>query len=255
VWGRRRRARRWLDGWEHVAATALADWELFDDDELARLGEGVERLVRRKHWEAARGFDLSQEVVITIAANAALLAIGLDRDCYRHVRAVVIHPRTFTNSGVRATGVRGVVARGPQRLLGHTRDGRGPVMLSWRAVQRDVGHPERGQNVVAHELAHKLDAAGGLFDGTPEITDRADRAEWVEVCNREYRRLRRRDEPDPVLRAYGNQNPSEFFAVASEVFLMRPVDLEEHHPELYRVLCGYYAQDPATRHRRATGPA
>ena len=251
VWGRRRRAREWLDGWEAVAAAGLPQWDVLDDDERARLGERIEHLVRRKHWEAARGFELTQEVVITIAASAALLAIGLDRDCYRHVKAVVVHPRTFVNRGVRATRVGGVVTRGPQRLLGHARDGRGPVMLSWQAVRRDVQRPERGQNVVVHELAHKLDSAGGLFDGTPEITDRADRAEWVQVCNREYRRLRRRSEPDPVLRAYGTQSPAEFFAVASEVLLMRPVDLEEHHPELYRVLAGYYGQDPAGHEHRA----
>ncbi|MCO8126817.1 M90 family metallopeptidase [Acidimicrobiia bacterium EGI L10123] len=251
VWGRRRRTRRWLDGWEEVAATGLPQWDLLDDDERARLASRVEHLVRRKHWEAARGFELTQEVVITIAASAGLLALGLDRDCYRHVRAVVVHPKTFTSHGVRATHVGGVVTRGPQRLLGHARDGRGPVMLSWRAVRRDVRHPERRQNVVVHEFAHKLDSADGLFDGTPEISDRADRADWVQVCNREYRRLRRRDEPDPVLRRYATKSPAEFFAVASEVFLMQPLALEEHHPELYRVLCGYYDQDPAGRVRRS----
>jgi MtfA peptidase len=233
-----------------MAPAALPQWHLLDGAERAQLADRIERLVRRTHWEAARGFALDQEIVVTIAANAALLAFGLDRDCYRHVRAVVVHPRTFTSRGVRSTHVRGVVTRGPQRLLGHARDGRGPVVLSWQAVRRDVRHPERGQNVVVHELAHKLDSADGLFDGTPEITDRADRAEWVQVCNREYRRLRRRAEPDPVLRAYATTSPSEFFAVASEAFLMQPTALEEHHPELYRVLCGHFGQDPAERARR-----
>lgn len=250
MWGRRGRARRWLDGWEQVAATALPQWSLLDDEERARLGTRVEHLVRRKHWEAARGFELTQEVVITVAASAGLLGLGLDRDCYRHVKAIVVHATTFTSRGVRATDVRGVVTRGPQRLLGHTRDGRGPVMLSWRAICTDIRRPERGQNVIVHEFAHKLDSAGGLFDGTPEITDRADRADWVHVCNREYRRLRRRDDPDPVLRRYATKSPAEFFAVASEVFLTAPVALQEHHPELYRVLRGYYGQCPAARVRR-----
>lgn len=251
MWGRRRRARRWLDGWEQIAAANLPQWPLLDDHERALLTDRVERFVGRTRWEAARGFELTQEVVVTIAASAGLLALGLDRDCYRHVRAVVVHQRTFVNRGVRATSVSGVVTSAPQRLLGHARDGQGPVGLSWPAIQRDVRHPGRGQNVVVHELAHKLDAADGLFDGTPEITDRADRAEWVQVCNREYRRLRRRQERDPVLRRYATTNPAEFFAVATEAFLMRPLDLEEHHAELYRVLAGYYGQDPAERARRA----
>lgn len=252
MWGRRERAQRWLDGWEDLVAPALPQWSLLDDDERARFAGRLDRFVGRTRWEAARGFELTQEIVVTVAASAALLALELDRDCYRHVRAIVLHPRTFTDHGVRTTSVRGVVSRGPQRLLGHARDGQGPVMLSWQAVRRDVRHPERGQNVVVHELAHKLDSAGGLFDGTPEITDRADRAHWVQVCNREYRRLRRRDDPDPVLRSYAKGSPAEFFAVVSEVFLMRPLELEEHHAELYQVLCGYYGQDPADRVRRAT---
>lgn len=252
MWGRRRRARRWLDGWEQVAAQRLPQWALLDDDERDRLGHLVGWLVRRKHWEAARGFELTQEVVITIAASAALLVLGLDRDAYRHVRAIVVHPRMFTQHGPRATEVRGVVTEGPLHLLGQARDRRGPVMLSWATVRRDVVHPERGQNVVVHELAHKLDAADGLFDGTPEISDRSERAEWVRVCTSSYRRLRRAPEPDPVLRSYGEQSPSEFFAVAAEAFLQRPVDLEAHHPALYRVLCGFFGQDPAERARRAT---
>jgi Mlc titration factor MtfA (ptsG expression regulator) len=251
-WGRRRRARQWLDGWEDVAAARLPQWALLDAGERHRMGELVEWLVRRKRWEAAHGFELDQDVVVSVAASGALLALGLDRDAYRHVQAIVVHPRTFTNHGERATSTPGVVADGPQRLLGHARDHRGPVMVSWAALQRDLRHPERGQQVVVHELAHKLDAADGLFDGTPEIGDRSERAEWVRICTRTYRRLRRNPgDPDPVLRAYAATNPAEFFAVAAEAFLQRPVELETHHPELYRVLCDFLGQDPAARVRRA----
>jgi MtfA peptidase len=246
---RRRRVRRWLDGWEAVA-DGLPQWSQLDDEERRRAGALVERFTRSWHWEAARGFELTQEVVITVAASAAVLGLGLDIDVWRHVRAVVVHPRTFTQTGARATTVPGVVADGPQRLLGHARDRRGPVLVSWAAARRDVHHPERGQHVIVHELTHKLDAADGLFDGTPELTDRSERAEWIRVCTTAYRRLRRQAEPDPVLRAYGTQNPSEFFAVATEAFIQRPLDLEAHHPDLYRVLAGFYGQDPAARARR-----
>jgi Mlc titration factor MtfA (ptsG expression regulator) len=243
------RARRWLHDWEAVAGS-LPQWAPLDGDERARAAHLVERFARRWRWEAARGFALTPEVVVTVAASAAVLGLGLDVDSWRHVRAVVVHPRAFTQTGPRSTSVAGVVADGPQRLLGHARDRQGPVMLSWAAARRDVRHPERGQHVIVHELAHKLDAADGLFDGTPEVAGRAARAEWVRICTREYRRLRRHPGHDPVLRPYAATNPSEFFAVASEVFIQRPVDLEAHHPELYEVLVGFYGQDPAARARR-----
>lgn len=248
-WLRRRRARRWLDRWEDVAE-GLPQWALLAAEERARAGALVEHFARHWRWEAARGFSLTPEVVVTVAASAAVLGLGLDLEAWRHVRAVVVHPRAFTQTGPRTTAVPGVVTDGPQRLLGHARDRQGPVVLSWAAARRDVHRPERGQHVVVHELAHKLDAADGLFDGTPELGDRSERAEWVAVCTREYRRLRRRPGADPVLRPYAATSPSEFFAVASEVFVQRPLDLEDHHPELYGVLRGFYGQDPAARARR-----
>lgn len=232
-------------------ASGLPQWAPLDDRERATAGGLVERFVRSWTWEAARGFELTQEVVVTVAASGAVLGLGLDVDAWRHVRAVVVHPRTFTHRGERSTTVSGVVADGPQRLLGHARDRQGPVMLSWSAVRRDVRHPRRGQHVVVHELAHKLDAADGLFDGTPGLLDGDERAEWIRTCTSAYRRLRRRDDPDPVLRRYAATSPSEFFAVASEVFIQRPLDLEDHHPDLYRVVAGFYGQDPAARARRA----
>jgi len=246
VIGRRRRQRAWLDGWEAVAAERLAQWTALDDDERAVVGGHVEWLVRTKHWEAARGFELTQEMVVTVAAHAGLLLLGLDRHAFREVRAVVVHPRTVTRRGVWSTSIRGVVTDGPRRVLGHAVGGRGPVVLSWAAVERDLRQRD-GQNVVLHELAHKLDAVDGLFDGTPELDSTAERSRWIQVCTDEYRRLRREGPGDGPLRAYAAESPSEFFAVATEVFFERPAALRDERPELYDVFRHYYGQDPAAR--------
>lgn len=246
MWQRRRQRREWLAGWP-AAAERLRWWPTLTVHEQAQLRSDVEWLVRTKHWEAARGFTLTSEMVLTIAAHAALLILGLDRRVYRDVRAVIVHPGTITQRGPRATTVPGVVADGPLRVLGHALSRRGPVVLSWDAVRRDLRFPGRGHNVVLHEMAHKVDAVDGIFDGTPEIVGRAERAEWARVCTAELRRLRRATEPDPVLRPYATENPSEFFAVATEAFFERPLALAEQKPDLYEVLRGYYHQDPARR--------
>jgi len=246
VIARRRQRAAWLDGWEAVAAERLRQWAWLDDAARARLGDHVEWMVRTKHWEAARGFTLTQDMVIAVAAHAGLLLLGLDRHHLREVRAVVVHPRTITRRGVWATSIRGVVTDGPRRVLGHAVGGRGPVVLSWAAVERDLRQRD-GRNVILHELAHKLDAADGLFDGTPELTDRTERAEWVRVCTAEYRRLRREGPGEGVLRAYAAESPSEFFAVATEAFFERPADLAADRPALYEVLAAYYGLDLAAR--------
>lgn len=251
VWPRRGgRRREWLDGWEDVASR-LHHWTDLDDAEQERLAALTEWLVATRHWEAARGFALTQEVVVTIAVNASLLVLDLDRRAYRDVRAVVVHPRTVVLRGPRTTAVPGVVTDAPQRVLGHAQDRRGPVVLSWEAVGRDLRRPWRGHNVVLHELAHKLDAVGGRLDGTPEIADRALREEWARVATSTYRRLRR-DPPasGAALRPYAGHSPSELFAVATEAFFEHALGLEDQEPALYGALRSYYGQDTAARARR-----
>ena len=43
-----------------------------------------------------------------------------------------------------------------------------------------------------------------------------------------------------LLSAYGATNPAEFFAVATETYFDRPVEMRQHHPDLYSQLEGYY---------------
>lgn len=249
MWRKRRQRRAWLVDWEVLAAERLPQWADLEDEERDRLGGLVEWMVLTKQWEASQGFELTQEIVVTIAAHAGLLLLGLDERPYREVAAIVVQPRTITMRGARSTPVPGVFVDGPLRVLGHAGDRFGPVVLSWAAIRRDLGRPHDGQNVVIHEFAHKIDAADGVFDGTPELP-RPERERWVRVCTEEYERLRTSEAPDPVLRAYGAQTPSEFFSVATEAFIERPLELEEHKPALYEALCTSYRQDPAARARR-----
>jgi Mlc titration factor MtfA (ptsG expression regulator) len=67
------------------------------------------------------------------------------------------------------------------------------------------------------------------------------------VLGREYERLRAETQQGQteVLDGYGATNPAEFFAVATESFFERPVQMREKHPELYEELKRYYRQDPA----------
>jgi Mlc titration factor MtfA (ptsG expression regulator) len=48
-----------------------------------------------------------------------------------------------------------------------------------------------------------------------------------------------------VLDEYGATDPAEFFAVATECFFEKPVQLQSKHPELYEELKLYFQQDPA----------
>jgi Mlc titration factor MtfA (ptsG expression regulator) len=233
-------------GWEEITARAVAHWAMLDGTERARLGEMMEQLVSRKRWEAANGFELTDEIRIVIAAQATLLILGLDIDYYRGVSSIIVHPTTMTLRGVRPGPARGVVTDAPLPILGRAHDQRGPVTIAWDAARAEARHPERGHNVVFHEFAHKLDMLDNLTDGTPPLPDQSARDRWIEVCTTEYELLRAGRSGD-LLRDYAAVNPGEFFAVATEIFFDLPRVMRAHKPALYDVLRAFYRQDPAQR--------
>ena len=80
--------RRWLrptppvfdPAWDAVLSRDFAQWNEFDETELARLRSLIARFVHETDWEAARGMHLTDEVSVTISAHACVLLLGLDID-------------------------------------------------------------------------------------------------------------------------------------------------------------------------------
>jgi Mlc titration factor MtfA (ptsG expression regulator) len=55
-----------------------------------------------------------------------------------------------------------------------------------------------------------------------------------------------------ALRSYAGHNAGELFAVATETFFCRPVEMAADSADLYGLLGDFYRQDPAARLRRLT---
>jgi len=242
------------DNWADIVEAHVWVWRVLDDDERGVLEARSDWLLRHKHWEAAHGFALDDEITVTVAAQAALLILGLGVEAYREVSAIIVYPGAMQSRGVYAGPVPGTVTDGVVPLLGQAHDRRGPVLLAWDQARDASRHPGRGQNVVYHEFAHKLDMLDHVIDGTPPLPRRGDVARWVEVCTEAYDALRAGVERPP-LQPYGATDPGEFFAVATEAFFDVPTALEEHEPRLYEVMRDFYQQDPAARLRRFEGLA
>jgi Mlc titration factor MtfA (ptsG expression regulator) len=117
------------------------------------------------------------------------------------------------------------------------------VVLAWDAVERSDPRKGEGLNVVLHEFAHQLDHGEGL----PELESTADAAEWTAALAEAFEEVRGRSArgKSTFLDEYGATDPAEFFAVATEAFFERSVDLRRRHRRLYAVLSAYYRQDPA----------
>lgn len=236
--------------WEVFMRANVPHYTVLYDAERAELHATMQVFLEEKQWEGCGGLDLTDEIRVTVAAEACLLQLGLPHDYYRNVESILIYPSTVVipehHPGVFERVDVPVDATVP--ILGQA-FARGPVILVWDAVLHGARHPEQGHNVVFHEFAHKLDMLDGAADGTPPLADADQLAEWVAVCSREFLRLRELAGKGhkTFLDAYGAKNEAEFFAVATEEFFDRPIGLLDHAPALYHVLSDYYRQDPAKR--------
>jgi len=241
--------------WEDIVRRNVAHYCMLETAERAHLHQLIQIFIVEKNWEGCGGLELTDEIRVTISAQACLLLLGLPHEFYRNVLSILVYPSTVVL---------------PERKLGHFETAlapleithpiigqafqQGPVILIWDAVLSGSRHPESGHNVVYHEFAHKLDMLDGASDGTPPLRDRAEYRDWVEICEREFLRLKKiaTAGKKSFLDAYGATNEAEFFAVATEQFFDQPLRMKQHAPELYRVLKEYYRQDPAERVGRNT---
>jgi hypothetical protein len=200
-----------------------------------------------KHFEGAGGLELTDEIRLTIAAQACLLLLHRDTDYYPRLKSIIVYPSTYVVSGERFIGD-GVYEDGEEPLLGHTSSTLSALVLTWDATLGGARDPRDGDNLVFHEFAHQLDYESGDSNGTPPLGSNQRYASWARVLGAEYEQLRQLSEKGEksVLDEYGAENPAEFFAVATEAFFERPAELRARHTALYEELRAFYEQDPLT---------
>jgi hypothetical protein len=219
--------------------------ERLTEDDLGELAGHIRVFLAEKNFEGCGGLTLTDEMKLTIAAQACILLLHRETDYYPDVASILVYPSAYI---VRNTRERlgDLVVVGDQTRVGESWV-RGVVILSWDAVERGASNASDGHNVVLHEFAHQLDAEDGQMDGVPELGTRALYSAWARALGTEYRELldkvasHERSDID----TYGATNPAEFFAVVTEAFFERATQLKKKHPELYDVLHDFYRQDPA----------
>ena len=217
-------------------------------EEWDRLLWLVSGFVREKTFEGVDGLVITEDMKVIIAAQACLLLLHLDMDRpFPAVRCVIVYPGTFVPKVPDLDRHMHSEVSEPVPTLGESL--RDVIVLSWESVQQGLGRTGDGHNVVLHEFAHQLDQEDGYVDGIPLLEAPQSTREWARVLRERFEELQRKTkdgEPD-LLNAYGATNRAEFFAVATELFFERPVEMRERYPDLYRELQGFYRQDPAER--------
>jgi Mlc titration factor MtfA (ptsG expression regulator) len=234
-------------GWRAIVEKNLPIFRRLSAADQAELLSHVLVFVAEKHFEGCGGLELTDEIRVTIAAQACLLLLHRETDYYPRLTSILVYPTGYTVHGERHVGD-GVWEEGDEDRLGHTQQRLGALVLSWDDVSRGALEPTDGENLVLHEFAHQLDYEDDSTNGTPALASRAEYLAWARVMSEEFSALREAEEAGrpTLIDQYGAENPAEFFAVVTEAFFERPRALRRRHPELYDLLAGFYRQDPVT---------
>jgi len=209
------------------------------------LKQHMQVFLAEKAFIGCGGLRVTDEMRVSIAAQACLLLLGRSRDYFPELRQVLVYPGAFVVE--RLSTAPGGVQREQRQVLAGESWSQGQVLLSWDDALQGAADPADGRNVVIHEFAHQLDQEKGYANGAPRLGSKAAYAAWSRVMEQEFSALQGRVARGEwsLMSAYGATDPAEFFAVGSEVFFEQPQELRHFHPALYQALSGYYRLDPA----------
>ena len=206
----------------------------------------IQVFLDEKRFEGAGGLTMTDDIRLIIAAQACVLLLHRVTNYYSRLRSIIVYPHAYEAPRLKPFSGAHHIEEMESRLGESWASG--AVILAWDHVKQSALDPRDGRNLVFHEFAHQLDAENAASDGIPVLPRTSHYIVWARVLGAEYRDLQDRLKAgeDGLLDRYGATNAAEFFAVATECFFERPVELCAHHPRLYAELQAFYRQDPTT---------
>lgn len=237
------------EAWVEILERNIQVYRNLPDSLRQQLRRLIKQFLHQKHFSGAAGLVITDEIRVTIAAEACMLLLNRHSGVYPSLRYIVVYPAAFVVDRPQA-GMDGTVQAGRKGLLGESWSN-GKVILAWDHVLSGSRNFVDGRNVVLHEFAHQLDSESGSTNGAPILAGSNCLRTWAATLSQEFEELQRDAWKGrrSLLDHYGATNPAEFFAVATETFFEQPAQMKKHHAELFDVLQCYYRIDPSDWHR------
>jgi MtfA peptidase len=232
------------DEWERILEKNVSLYKHLPDALRDQLHNDIKIFISEKHFEGLGGLEITDEIKVTIAAEASMLLLNRKNSDYPKLSSILVYPSVYVTKQSTAVGG-GVYIEGQSVRLGESWQ-HGSVVLAWDNVRQGAVNAEDGHNVVLHEFAHQLDQEDGIADGAPILEKQSSYTTWARILSKEYEQLRfnAAHHKKSVMDKYGATNPAEFFAVATETFFEKPRQLKKKAPDLYAELKGFYNVDP-----------
>ena len=243
---RRERVRRqpFPAAWREVLRQRMPAFARLPADVQLQLKKHAQVLIAEKPFIGCAGLEVSEEMRVLVAVQAALLLLNRRAGYFAGLRQILIYPGAFIVD--RTTPDPLGLAHETRRVLAGESWQQGQVILSWSDVLAGAADPQDGRNVVLHEFAHQLDQENGGANGAPWLVGRARRERWARVMSQEFAQLQQRlaQGRPGLIDPYAASDPAEFFAVISEIFFEQPEALAAEHPALFDMLALAYRANP-----------
>ena len=248
LWGGRGAFRRWRltrrsfpSPWRRWLHTHVPLYQQLDAEAAQRFEQDVQFSMDEYSFEGVQGVEVTDALRLSVTAGIATLLHGRPEWELPGSRSVLFYPNRFDDE---------YYGDGPGADYDGMAHQQGPIILTAASAERSWARPDDGDNVVLHELAHLFDFDNEGADGVPSLVAPESAAEWQALVRKEMKRVHR---GESILRPYAAEAPSEFFAVAVEVFFEQPHRMASEHGELFEALVAFFQLDPRTG-RQTDGP-
>ncbi len=230
--------------WRRILRNNVPYFYSMPADIQLQLKQHVLVFLSEKNFFGFEGIKINDEIKVTIAAQACLLLLNRETNYYPKLKSIYVYPSAFITTHQTRNSA-GVLQKQKRVLSGESWE-LGKVILSWKDSKQGGIVFNDGHNVVIHEFAHQLDQETGVANGAPFLKSKNNQC-WSQILTKEFEKLQLQAKHNQVslLDHYGATNPAEFFAVASEVFFERPIDMKEQYKKLYTQLQNFYKVNPS----------
>ena len=126
----------------------------------------IQIFLAEKRFEGCGGQEITDEVRVLIAAQACLLLLHRDTDCYPRLHSILVYPSSYIAKTWHVEQDGRTITEGDQARGGESWP-HGAVVLAWDGAIAGAVEPNKKNNLVIHEFAHQLDQEDGIADGAP----------------------------------------------------------------------------------------
>ncbi|UTW46600.1 zinc-dependent peptidase [bacterium SCSIO 12696] len=230
--------------WEAILTRNNTAYQRLTAEQQRELQKLIKIFLHNKEFVGCDGLIITDEIRLTVAAEACLLLLNRVTSVYGKLRYIYIYPSPYM-APHQELEEGGVVSHQMQGRAGESWQS-GKIVLAWDQALHGVRNFDDGRNLILHEFAHQLDQESGSANGAPLMEKASSYRSWAQVLSHEFEFLQEdmARGHSTLLDHYGATNPAEFFAVVTETFYEQPTQMARQHPELFEQLKGYYKIDP-----------